>query len=227
MQNEIGSNGVLEIRFPENGKLMSRKVVKRSNARNSGKYPSWKMNRMMQWESPHERNALYLLDASPDVISFYEQPCEITYMLNGEKHKHYPDILVKELHCNTFWEVKTERDANEPEVFERTEFLTEALPAFGYGYRMVLAETLAKQPKLDNIKRLNKLGRKAISDIEKEKIRQLFMEFPEISWDIFEEQSYSALQHISRLILEGSLSIDHHHPIRASTQIRCNFNVNC
>jgi len=44
----------IEIKFPVDGKIRSRKVVSRSNARNSGKYPSWKMQRMMQWESPHE-----------------------------------------------------------------------------------------------------------------------------------------------------------------------------
>ena len=64
----------IEINFPKNGKIRSRKVVSRSNARNSGKYPSWKMQRMMQWESPHEGNAMRILDATPNVISFNEQP---------------------------------------------------------------------------------------------------------------------------------------------------------
>lgn len=224
-QYKDASNGIIEIRFPENGQLRSRKVVKRSNARNSGKYPSWKMKRMMQWESPHEGNAMRLLDATPNVISFHEQPCEIIYVLNGEKHSHFPDLMVKESMFCEFWEVKTERDANEPEVTERTKFLTEALPALGYGYRIALAEMLARQPRLDNVKRLNKLGRQAVPFIEKEKLRQLFTELSVLNWGIFEAQSHATLQHISRLILEGKLSIDLNQPIIAITKIHSQFNA--
>lgn len=224
--NQLIAVPSIEIIFPTNGKIRSRKVVSRSNARNSGKYPSWKMQRMMQWESPHEGNAMRILDASPQVMAFNEQPCEIIYTLNGEKRRHYPDLMVKEHHRCEFWEVKTERDANEPEVAERTAYLIEALPTYGYGYRMVLAEKLATQPRLDNVKRLNKLGRYAVPAIEKEKIRRLFSEAPVMDWGRFESQSHSVLQHISRLILEGKLSIDLHQPISAATQIHSHFNAN-
>ncbi len=224
--NQLIAVPSIEIIFPTNGKIRSRKVVSRSNARNSGKYPSWKMQRMMQWESPHEGNAMRILDATPQVLAFNEQPCEIIYRLNGEKRRHYPDLMVQEYHRCEFWEVKTERDANEPAVTERTEFLTKILPGYGYGYRMVLAEMLATQPRLDNIKRLNKLGRFAVPAIEKEKIRRLFLEAPVMDWGMFESQSHCALQHISRLILEGKLSIDLHRPISVATQIRSHFNAN-
>ena len=70
----------IQINFPKDGKIRSRKVVKRSNARNSGKYPSWKMQRMMQWESVHEGNAMRILDATPNITAFNEQPCEIIYI---------------------------------------------------------------------------------------------------------------------------------------------------
>ena len=224
--NQLIAVPSIEIIYPTNGKIRSRKVVSLSNARNSGKYPSWKMQRMMQWESPHEGNAMRILDATPNVISFNEQPCEIVYTLNGVKRRHYPDFMVLEQHRHEFWEVKTERDANEPEVAERTAHLIEVLPTYGYGYRMVLAEMLATQPRLDNIKRLNKLGRFAVPDIEKEKIRRLFLEAPVMDWGMFESQSHSVLQHISRLILEGKLSVDLHRPINAATQIHSHFNAN-
>ena len=225
MQYQNGSNGVIEIHFPENGQLRSRKVVKRSNARHSGKYPSLKMQRMMQWESPHEGNAMRLLDANPKVISFHEQPCEIIYRLNGETHSHYPDLMVKESTFSELWEVKTERNANEPEVVERTNLLEKALPEFGYTYRMVLAEALACQPRLNNVKRLHKLGRKPVPIIEKEKLRQLFLLVPVLNWGLFEAQSLATLQHVSRLILEGYLSIDLNQPLCATSQIYSQFNT--
>lgn len=215
----------IEINFPSNGKIRSRKVVSRSNARNSGKYPSWKMQRMMQWESSHEGNAMRILDATPCVISFNEQPCEIIYTLNGIKHRHYPDFMVVEQHRREFWEVKTERDANDPEIAERTAYLIDVLPAYGYGYRMVLAEALATQPRLDNVKRLNKLGRHPVSVLEQETIRRIFMQEPVLQWGMFEAQSPAVLQHVSRLILEGKLNIDLHQSINAASQICSNFNA--
>jgi hypothetical protein len=215
----------IQIIFPKDGKIRSRKVVKRSNARNTGKYPSWKMNRMMQWESVHEGNAMRILDATPHVTSFTEQPCEIIYTLNGMQHRHYPDLMVIEGNCPELWEVKTEADANSPEVAERSELLTNVLPDYGYTYRVVLAEALAKQPRLDNVTRLNKLGRQPISSLEQERIRRLFANEPEMSWGMFEQQSTQTLRNISRLILQGMLSIDFNQPISPATSIHSNFNA--
>lgn len=223
--NQLIAVPKVQINFPQDGKIRSRKVVKRSNARNTGKYPSWKMQRMMQWESVHEGNAMRILDATPHVTFFSEQPCEIIYELNGVKHRHYPDFIVIEGKYREFWEVKTEADANSPEVAERTDFLIEVLPEYGYSYRMVLAEVLAKQPRLDNVKRLTKLGRQAISPIEQERIRRLFQNDHVIPWGVFEHQSPQILRHVSRLILEGKLSIDFNQPISKVTSIRSNFNA--
>lgn len=223
--NQLIAVPSIEIIFPSNGKIRSRKVVSRSNARNSGKYPSWKMQRMMQWESPHEGNAMRILDATPQVIAFNEQPCEIIYTLNGEKRRHYPDLMVMEGNGRELWEVKTEADANQSEVAERTAFLMETLPEYGYGYRVVLAEVLAKQPRLNNVKRLNKLGRQSISLIEQERIRRLFAKEPVMAWGMFEQQSTQTLRNISRLILQGKLSIDFNQPINSATSISSNFNA--
>jgi hypothetical protein len=215
----------IQIIFPKDGRIRSRKVVKRSNARNTGKYPSWKMQRMMQWESVHEGNAMCILDATPNIASFNEQPCEIIYTLNGVQQRHYPDLMVIEGNHREFWEVKTEADANSPDVAERTEFLIEALPEYGYGYRMVFAEVLAKQPRLDNVKRLNKLGRRPISNLEQERIRRLFNHESVISWGVFEQESPERLRNISRMILEGKLNIDFNLPISPATEIYSNFNA--
>lgn len=223
--NHIKAVPVIQINFPKDGKIRSRKVVSRSNACNTGKYPSWKMQRMMQWESVHEGNAMRILDASPYVVSFHEQPCEIIYSINGEQHRHYPDFMVIEDHRREFWEVKTETDANSAEVAERTAFLARVLPEYGYSYRVVLAEVLARQPRLDNVKRLNKLGRQRVSMIEQERIRRLFTNEPVINWGMFEQTSPQTLRNVSRLILEGKLNIDFNQPINPATSIHNNFNA--
>src|SRR5882757_3729479 len=103
---------IKSILFPAPGQMRSRKVVSRSNARSTGKYPSWKMGRMMHWESANELNAFRLLDCDPNVTSYCEQPCQIRYTLNGVERVHYPDILVTTTAGKQFWEVKLRSNAS-------------------------------------------------------------------------------------------------------------------
>jgi hypothetical protein len=222
MQIEIAVPNIT-INFPKDGKIRSRKVVKRSNARNTGKYPSCKMQRMLQWESVHESNAMRLLDADPNVLSFHEQPCEIIYQLNGASHRHYPDLLVKEKYKQVMIEVKSSDDANAPEILQRTTFLTSALPHYGYEYRVLYAEDLARQPRLDNLKTLLKFGRFPLPLVEQETLRQMFLRSRQIRWEDLCEQGH--LRKACRLILEGKLSIDIDTPLNTEALVHHNFNA--
>jgi hypothetical protein len=47
--NDYCRSNVPAIVFPGWGQLRSRRVVSRSNSRSAGKYPSWKMMRMLHW----------------------------------------------------------------------------------------------------------------------------------------------------------------------------------
>src|ERR1039457_2276067 len=85
-------SGIRSILFPAPGQMRFRRVVSRSNARSAGKYPSWKMDRMMHWESNNELNAFRLLDCDPNVTSYSEQPCRIAYVMDGVERIHFPDI---------------------------------------------------------------------------------------------------------------------------------------
>jgi hypothetical protein len=119
---------IRSIVFPEAGKLRSRKIVSRSSARPKGKYPSWKMRRMLQWESENELNAFRLLDCDPDVTRFYEQPCQVMYDLDGLARSHYPDILVEKNSRKELWEVKPDTTAEEQKIVARTALLVQGLP---------------------------------------------------------------------------------------------------
>ncbi len=79
------SGAILELIYPEAGKLRSRRVVSRSRARATGKFPSWKMGRMIQWESINELNAYRRLDATPGANAFYEQPLMIPLFSTGKR----------------------------------------------------------------------------------------------------------------------------------------------
>jgi hypothetical protein len=52
----MSGSRIREVRFPNNDQLRSRKVVTRYRARSTGKFPSFKMGRMMQRGSSHELN---------------------------------------------------------------------------------------------------------------------------------------------------------------------------
>jgi hypothetical protein len=217
----------ISIEFPPNGEL-ARKVISRSNAKATGKLPSWKMGRSLHYESKHERNAFKLLNACPQVSAILEQPCIIRYVMNGENHIHYPDILVKLPTGNELLEVKTAEDASSVEVSERTKFMTQALPHLGYSYRILEAEQLAKLPRLTTVETILKFGRSPVSFQRREQIRQLFKSNISICWGAFKPgmplEKYR--NNICRLILEGTLRIDFNNPYTDSSVIHSVGNCN-
>lgn len=201
-------NQVLEIIFPNEGKTRARRVVSRSRARSTGKYPSWKMGRMVQWESINELNAFRLLDADPAAINFHEQPLAIQFVLNGEQHVHYPDILVQYRTTRELWEVKPAVHADKLECVERTRLLERLLPPLGFTYRLVLAEELAREPRMNTVSTILRLGRQQIHLIDRERIRQL-LSATRLTWgDIKGALGANGCHRICRLILEGAIHID-------------------
>lgn len=200
---------LITIEFPET--IRSRKVVTRSRARPTGKYPSWKMGRMLQWESVAELNAMRLLDADPSVPFFAEQPLLLRYQLRGESRLHYPDQLVKrDTGSKELWEIKSERDAAREDVAARTALLRAGLPTYGYEYRLVYAEELRRQPRLSNVLEILKWGRGAITAVERERIRALLTRAPAVTWGaaVSGAVGRSGRQVLCRLVLEGMLAFD-------------------
>lgn len=202
----------ISIEFPANGQR-AREVISRSNAKATGKYPSWKMNRNVHYESLHECNALKLLDACPEVSYFGEQPCRIRYVMNGEPRVHYPDILVKVLSGKELLEIKTPEEAVTDEVRTRTEFMQRALPLLGYEYRILTSDQLSHHPRLENAETLLRFGRSPVSSLMREQIRQIFRASGTMPWGAF-RAGISGLKYrsaVCRLVLEGALKIDFNH----------------
>jgi len=211
---------VLRIAFSSSEQVRSRRVVTRSRFRPTGKYPSWKMERMLQWESMNELNAFRLLDCDPRVTLFTEQPCEIVYFDGTETRRHYPDIYVEIDSNQELWEVKAECEASLSEVSTRTELLTSGLQQYGFTYRVVLDHELAKQPRLENAKTLLRYGRRVASDNECECVRLALKSKGHLSWS---EVCRGVLgthgrEIVCRLALEGVLSFDVDSPLSPSTQ---------
>lgn len=215
-QNAVVSNIV----FPEPRQLRSRKVVSRSRVRPTGKYPSWKMSRMIQWESENELNAFRLLDCDPAVTSYTEQPCRVFYIVDGRAMSHYPDILVEMEGRKELWEVKPKSHAIEPDVVERSTLLTQELPLWGYAYRIVLAEELALQPLQRNACVLLGFGRCAVTDCEQEFIRRAVAQHGSLLWSDACCGKYGprGREVLCSLVLKGVLTVDLKLPISPSSR---------
>lgn len=216
----LSHDPIVAIRYPEAGKLRARKVISRSKSTSSGKYPSWKVRRMLHWESPHELHAFRLLDAHASVLRFTEQPLVVTYVMDGVQHDHYPDIEVHTTFGIELWEVKTKDDADR--FARRTRLLQGALPSYGYRYRVVLAEDLAVEPRLSNAALVLRHGRTAISDLARERARLLLDCQPTLNWGAILDGALGAEGHkvACRLVLEGKLLLDVDAPISRSTILR-------
>jgi hypothetical protein len=209
-QTVFSSRGeIRSIVFPEDGRIRSRKVVTRSRARSTGKYPSWKMGRMMQWESTHELNAFRILDCDPAVLRFVEQPCEICYIHDGLEKTHYPDILVEYRDHKELWEVKSDSDAAKAEFIQRTTIL-DGLASWGYRYRVALARELKAQPRLMNAMQLAHFGRREVTVQQRESIRVLLSRCVSLTWGnaCLGDYGDKGREALCRLVLEGKLSFD-------------------
>jgi hypothetical protein len=208
---------VLGLEPPKDGQLRSRKVVTRSRTHGTGKYPSWKVNRMIQWSCEGQLNAFRLLDASPCVRRFSEQPLVVRYVLDGEERLHYPAIAVVRQHTKELWDVET--DIYAKEVARRTEVMSSGLPTFGYAYRILQADSLAAEPMLSNVLKVLRYGRNDIPMLDRERLRQWLASTPRVTWGAVQGGALGSAgrHHVCRLLLEGVLCFDMQHPLDAST----------
>ena len=212
---------IVDLTFPEKGALRARRVVSRSRTRPTYKYPSFKAGRMVQCESENELNAYRILDVNPFVLAFNEQPCKIRYVLDGEEHSHYPDTLVALPNAKELWEIKPLVEARDPTTIRRTSFLVRDLPRYGYDYRLVIAEDVRRQPRLNNALTILRFGRPSLPELARERIRRVFAELGSITWGAVLSGAFGPLgrNHICRLILEGVLSFDIEQPLQSETLI--------
>lgn len=189
---------------------LARKVVTRSKARCTGKLPSWKADRMVEWESPNERHAFILLDCDTRVRSYREQPAIIQYEIAGRSFRHFPDVLASYQDHEELLEIKPAKQAMDPEVRARTALMERDLPRFGYRYRLLLAEDLELQPRLNTCTYLARHGRQPIHAHAREWARRMFAQKGHLCWGDVQASALGArgVALACRLVLEGSVTLD-------------------
>ena len=199
------------IRFPENGEERIEKVVNRSNSRPTGKYPSWKMGRMMQWKTVAHLNAFRLLDADSRVSSFQELPMAIEYEGNGSLRVERPDLLVVIGAHKELWTIKKLSEIHSQDQKNEMKELAMHLLARGYQQRLIDIDVLEQEPMLSNAITLLGFGRGEISPLEREAFRILFIEREgHLSWGEVINGVAGPLGRniLCRLVLEGVVRFD-------------------
>src|SRR2546429_2455482 len=73
---------------------MSKQDKAQQGKNGGGAIPSRKMGIMVYYRNQIKRDYIYLLDYDPEVISFEEWPCTISYTQNGQEDSYTPDFCV-------------------------------------------------------------------------------------------------------------------------------------
>lgn len=142
--------------------MRARKVVTRRGRRFRGYFPSTKLGRMVAWESLLERDAILLLEFSPGVLSYQEQPALVQYADGTRIRDYYPDFEIelasgKRIHV----EVKSAHQLAKPEFKAKYTAIAEHYARVRQDYRIVTEAEICREPLQANLRTLAYLvGRK-------------------------------------------------------------------
>ena len=135
--------------------MLSRKVVTRRGRRFRGYFPSYKMGRMVAWESLLELAAIHLLEFSRGVLSYREQPVLIQYADGDLIRDYYPDFEVVlfdgvAIHL----EVKTTYQLAKPKIQSKFQAIAAHYCRRQQGFQLVTEKELQREPLLSNVRTL-------------------------------------------------------------------------
>ncbi len=200
----------IQIVLPEAGRIRARDLIGRSRHIATGVYPSWKMGRLMQWESRVEANVFRLLDICPAITRFAEQPLTIHYLRDGKWHIHIPDVAVETCFGQRLiLEVKSTKDRKLHEALERAELIAPALKLMGCHYLVIHQQDVEASRSVANANLLLKLGRKPPSASSHQKFLDLLelgspLNRKELLGKVINDEH--AIYPAAQLVLRGHLS---------------------
>jgi hypothetical protein len=198
-----------------------RRIISRSRAIATGKYPSLKLSRWTHWESHVERDGHRLVDVAAHVRTFCEQPVAIRYGDGANVLEHVPDLLVR-LDTPKPWlvEFKTDEDEELPFARARARLLHQPLAQRGFHYFLTVWSSLKLGAYLANARWLRRYGRHRIDLVQRERVRTLMRRFGALTLrqvgEAFDtpRQGWRAA---AALVLEGDLRLEMSKPIDENT----------
>lgn len=199
------------------------RVIKPKRKGYRGKEPFLKTGDMIHWESFLERNFIRLADFDQLIEEIYYQPVCIHYLLNGKKHKYYPDFKLVLKDGRVFIiEVKALRFKNSPLNVIKYEVGRKFCEAQGWHYEVFTENEVNHNYLQTNLSLLRHLGTQEVTDkimdyvLEQLKLKteMYLFELRESCEEIDEESFYKAvyqliyLQEISTDLINVNLSDD-------------------
>lgn len=142
--------------------MLARKIVTRRGRRFRGYFPSRKLGRMVAWESLTERDVILLLEFSPGVLSYQEQPTLVQYHDGHDMRSYYPDFEVifidgRAIHV----EVKTAQDLAKPVTQDKYRIIAADYIRRQQGFRILSDHDLRSGSLLSNLQLLASIQRMA------------------------------------------------------------------
>jgi hypothetical protein len=129
----------------------ARRVVTPSKGRVVGRMYSCKSQKLVPWESQLERDAMLLLDLTPEVVGYESQPMWLLYSWGGKERLYYPDILLETAHGEKVVEIKPADKLLEHGVLSRFAAIRSVLEEKGYAFEIWTEEQIYAQPRWSNV----------------------------------------------------------------------------
>lgn len=199
--------------------MPSRKVVTRRGRRFRGYFPSYKMGRMVAWESLLELAAIHLLEFSRGVLSYREQPVLIQYA-DGELFRdYYPDFEVvlfdgEVIHL----EVKTTYQLAKPKIQSKFHAIAAHYQRRQQGFRLVTEKELQREPLLSNVRTLAYLVGKTTQVLQSPQELMKLLGAEIVAFDFAE--ACIGRDTLLRSLAHGVLDCDLNQPLSGTTLVQ-------
>ena len=212
LENDQTEELGLRIELPPSGDLRARKLISRSRRVMTGKYPSWKMCRLMHWESRLESKVFRLLDVCPAVEKFAEQPFTIHYLSEESWRSHVPDVAFVDKD-GVIWilEVKSNLDPGVPDAMTRAMEIAPRLNSIGLKYAVVREQAIRNGTSLSNAEAIMRFGRGEPTAISQKEISRLLIAQPSLSRSDLVGRTIDgehAFKAAAQLALRGQISLN-------------------
>ena len=206
----------LSIEFAPAGQWRIRKIISRAAPRPTTKYFSLRLDRYVHCESALEADVAELLDASPAVETYAEQAMLLTYTMDGEIQRHYPDFFVRTATRRIVLEVKFRKTITADDV-RRAEHLTPLLAALGFEYFLIDESHTQQDAYLENARFLIRRGRVAPSEMARAHIMHYIRTH---GMTLQDAANRAWLGYVSWMALKGDLKISMAEPFAYATPIQ-------
>jgi hypothetical protein len=145
--------------------MLSRNALTRSGRGFRMRIPSLKLDRMVECESILEGNAALLLELSPGVVTYREQPALIQYWDGIQMRDYFPDFEAVLLDgTRIHLEVKHSRKLAKPEVARKYRAIAIHYQRTPIRFHIVTEQECQREPLRSNLQRLNYLRTKITAE---------------------------------------------------------------